>query len=59
MIVEMQYVMCQWCALECVLWDSVMFNLYLNVSVMCMAWCEVECGRDVEWCAEMWWGDLM
>ena len=40
-----------------VLWDSVMCNLYLNV-VMCMAWCEVECGRDVEWCAGMWWGDL-
>ena len=29
--------------------------LYLNV--MCMTWCEVECGRDVEWCAEMWWND--
>ena len=27
--------------------DSVMRNLYLNV--MCMAWCEVECGRDEEW----------
>ena len=27
--------------------DSVMCNLYLNV-VMCIAWCEVECGRDVE-----------
>ena len=26
---------------------------------MCMAWCEVECRRDVEWCAEMWWSDLM
>ena len=21
--------------------------------------CEVECRRDVEWCAEMWWSDLM
>ena len=31
---------------------------YLNVA-MCMAWCEVECGRDVEWCAEMWWNDLI
>ena len=30
------------------LWDSVMCNLYLN-AVMCMACCEVECGRDVEW----------
>ena len=47
-----------WCGLRCVLWDSVMCNLYLNV-VMCMAWCEVECGRDVEGCAEMWWSDLM
>ena len=47
-----------WCGLECVLWDSVMCNLTLNV-VMCLAWCEVVCGRDVEWCAEMWWYDLM
>ena len=37
------------CGLECVL-----CNIYLNVA-MCMAWCEVECGRDVEWCAAMWW----
>ena len=36
-----------WCALKC---DSVMCNLYVNV--MCLAWCEVECGRYVEWCAE-------
>ena len=28
-----------------------MYNLYPNV-VMC-AW------RDVEWCAEMWWSDLV
>ena len=41
-----------WCGLECVLWDSVMSNLYFNV-VMCMAWCEVKCGRDVEWCADV------
>ena len=27
--------------------DSVMRNLYLNV--VCMAWCEVECERDLEW----------
>ena len=33
--------------------DSTVCNLYLNV-VMCMARCEVECGRDVEWCAETW-----
>ena len=39
-----------WCALKCLLWDSVMCNLYVNV--MCLAWCEVECGRYVEWCAE-------
>ena len=26
---------------------------------MCMVWCEVECERDVEWCTEMWWSDLM
>ena len=26
---------------------------------MCMAWYEVECGHDVEWCAEMWWSGLM
>ena len=45
MMVEMQ---CGMCAV-----GSVMCNLYLNVMVM--AWCEVECGRDVEWCAEMWW----
>ena len=32
-----------------------MCNLHLNV--MCMAWCEVECGHDVEWYAEMWWSD--
>ena len=32
-----------WCGLECVLWDSVMCNLHLNL-VMCMVWCEVECG---------------
>ena len=42
-----------WCGLECKLWDGGMCSLYLNV--MCMTWCEVECGRDVEWCAEMWW----
>ena len=53
MMVEMQWDV--WCGLECVVWDSVMCNTYLNV-VMCMAWCEVECGRDVEWCAEMWSG---
>ena len=35
----------------------VICNLYLNA--MFMAWCEVECGPDVEWCAEMWWCDLM
>ena len=46
-----------WCGLECVLWDSVMCNLYFNVA-MCMAWCEVQSGHDVEWCAEMW-SDLM
>ena len=40
-----------WCALGRLLWDSGMCNLYLNV-VMRLAWCEVECGRDVEWCAE-------
>ena len=33
------------CSVECVMWDSVMCNLYLNV--MCMVWCEV------------WWSDLM
>ena len=38
--------------------DTLMCNLYLSVA-MCMAWCEVECGRDVEWCAEMWSSDLM
>ena len=38
MMVEMQCRM--WCGLECVLWDSVMCNLYFNV-VMCMAWCKV------------------
>ena len=47
-----------WCGLECVLWDSGMCNLYLNV-VMCMVWCVVVCGLDVEWCVEMWWSDLM
>ena len=26
---------------------------------MCMAWCVVERGRDVEWCTEMWWSELM
>ena len=39
-----------------------MCGVFLNVmwdSVMCMAWCEVECGHDAEWCAEMWWSDLM
>ena len=41
-----------------VLWNSVMCNFYLKV-VMCMAWCTVECGHGVEWCAEMWWSDLM
>ena len=45
MIVEMQCGMCG------VVWDSAMYNLYPNV-VMC-AW------RDVEWCAEMWWSDLV
>ena len=35
-----------------------MCNLYLNV-VMSMVWREVECGRDVEWCTEMWCSDLM
>ena len=35
-----------------------MYNLHLNV-VMCMAWFEVECGHDVEWCAVMWWSDLV
>ena len=44
-MVEMQCRM--WCGLECVLWDSVMCNLYFNVA-MCTAWCEVQCGRDVE-----------
>ena len=39
------------CGLECVMGDSAMCNLYFNV--MCTAWCEVECGCDVEWCAEM------
>ena len=43
---------------ECVLWDSGMCNLYLNV-VMCVVWGAVECGLDVEWCVEMWWSDLM
>ena len=38
--------------------SGVMCNLYLNV-VMCMTWCEVECGHDVEWCVEIWWGDLV
>ena len=28
---------------------------YVYLNVVCIAWCEVECGRDVEWCAEMWW----
>ena len=42
------------CGLECVLWDSVMCNLYLNV-VMCMAWCEMECGRDVRWNVGVMW----
>ena len=32
-------------------------NLYLNV--LFMAWCEMECGRYVEWCAKMWWCDLI
>ena len=53
-MVEMQCGM--WCGLEWVLGDSVMCNLYLNV-VMCMAGGEVECGRDVEWCAGTWWSD--
>ena len=27
---------------------------------MCMVWCEVECGSDVEWRAKTWWlSDLM
>ena len=30
-----------------------MCNLHLNV-VKSMAWFEVECGHDVEWCAVMW-----
>ena len=46
------------CSVECVLWDSAICNLHLNV-VMCMVWCEVECGHYVEWCAEMWRSDLM
>ena len=50
-----------WCGLECVLWDSGMCNLYLKCGdVRGMVWGEVECGRDVEWCAETWWpSDLM
>ena len=40
-----------------VLWDSAMCNIP-ECGDVCMAWCEVECGRDVEWCAEMWWSDL-
>ena len=48
-MVEMQCRM--WCGLECVLWDSAV-QLYLNV-VICMTWCKVECGRDVEWCADV------
>ena len=47
-----------WCGLYCVLWDSAACNLHFNVAI-CMAWCEVECKRDVEWCAEMWWSGLM
>ena len=54
MMVEMQCGMCG--AVWNVCCDSVMCNLYLNV-VMCLA--HVECGRDVEWCAEMWRSDLM
>ena len=46
-----------WCGLQC-MWDNVMCDLYLNLA-MCMAQCDMECVRDVEWCAEMWWSDLM
>ena len=52
MIAEMQCGMCGvvWKVIS-VLLDSVMCNLYLNV--VCVAWCDVECGRDVEWCTEI------
>ena len=55
MMVEMQCGMCAVVWNE--LWDSGMCDLYLTVA-MCMAWCAVECGSDVEWCAEMWWSEL-
>ena len=50
MIVEMLCGICGvvWNVIR-VLWDSVC-NLYLNV-VVCAWHGEVECGRDVEWCA--------
>ena len=52
MIVEIQ---CGMCAVGCVLWDSVMCHIW-----MWCAWCGARWnGRDVEWCAEMWWNDLM
>ena len=38
--------------------DSAMCSLYLNV-VMCIAWCEVLCGRDVEMCADVIWCELL
>jgi len=50
MMVEMQCGMCAVVWNE--LWDSGMCNLYLTVA-MCMAWCAVQCGPVVEWCAEM------
>ena len=45
-----------WCGLECV---DVGWAIYIWMWCGGMSWCEVECRRDVEWCAEMWWSDLM
>ena len=45
-----------WFGMSYVCCGTVRCATYLNV-VTC-AWREVECGRDVEWCAEMWWSDL-
>ena len=45
----------------CVLWFEMCCGIVWCVIYIWMlcAWCGARCGHDVEWCAEMWWSDLM